>query len=335
MKKFRSFCLGLLLAAAFAATGAVDITPPGIIPKTCTNQFLSAVSANSSTCTSATLASAQFANQGTTATVLHGNASGNPSFSAVAIGSDVSGLGTGVATLLTGASSGTGGPAGTASPTFTGTANFGGIAATANSALTQSTNGATTWTASNTNGGTAAYAGFSATNDGSNGYLGLFALGTAWTTAGSFVQDAGVLDAGANLSGGLSVVARGGDIRFYSNSGTTLTATLTATKLNLASGVGLQLAGVDQKFPKTFTATYDPASLAANTTRTDTITVTGITTSGGAVTANPGSDFTTSCVIASVRASAADTVKVTLRNTVDAVTACDEPSSTWTFSQPQ
>ena len=32
-----------------------------------------------------------FANQGTTTTVLHGNASGNPSFSAVALGSDVSG----------------------------------------------------------------------------------------------------------------------------------------------------------------------------------------------------------------------------------------------------
>ncbi len=40
------------------------------------------------------------------------------------ISTGVSGLGTGVATLLGGASSGTGGPAGTASPTFTGTTNF-------------------------------------------------------------------------------------------------------------------------------------------------------------------------------------------------------------------
>lgn len=39
----------------------------------------------------AVLASADFSNQGTATTVLHGNASGNPSFSAVALGSDVSG----------------------------------------------------------------------------------------------------------------------------------------------------------------------------------------------------------------------------------------------------
>lgn len=46
------------------------------------------------------LASADFANQGTTSTVLHGNASGNPTFGQVAIGTEVSGLGTGVATFL-------------------------------------------------------------------------------------------------------------------------------------------------------------------------------------------------------------------------------------------
>ena len=45
------------------------------------------------------------------------NATGLP------ISTGVSGLGTGVATLLSGTSSGTGGPAGTASPTFTGTIN--------------------------------------------------------------------------------------------------------------------------------------------------------------------------------------------------------------------
>lgn len=38
-----------------------------------------------------TLSSSTFANQGTTATVLHGNASGNPSFGAVALATDVSG----------------------------------------------------------------------------------------------------------------------------------------------------------------------------------------------------------------------------------------------------
>lgn len=85
----------------------------------------------------------------------------------------------------------------------------------------------------------------------------------------------------------------------------------------------------------TATATYDPASLAAGSSRTDTVTVTGITTTGGAVTANAGIDNTTSCVVASVRASAANTVSITWRNATDTVTACDVPSSTWTFSQPQ
>ena len=54
----------------------------------CSNQFgtnitLSATAAPSISCTTATLASAQFANQGTTTTVLHGNGAGNPSFAAV------------------------------------------------------------------------------------------------------------------------------------------------------------------------------------------------------------------------------------------------------------
>lgn len=57
-------------------------------PTACTNQFVTGFTLNSdaaptSTCTTATLASAQFANQGTTATVLTGNGSGNPSFSSV------------------------------------------------------------------------------------------------------------------------------------------------------------------------------------------------------------------------------------------------------------
>lgn len=58
----------------------------------CTNQFLTALStAAAGTCTTPTLAGPQFANQGTTATVLHGNASGNPTFGAVALGTEVSG----------------------------------------------------------------------------------------------------------------------------------------------------------------------------------------------------------------------------------------------------
>lgn len=76
----------LLLGATgggFAAYGGV----------TCTNQFLSALSAaGSGTCTTDTLASAQHANQGTTTTVLHGNAAGNPSWAAVSLTADVTGI---------------------------------------------------------------------------------------------------------------------------------------------------------------------------------------------------------------------------------------------------
>ena len=58
----------------------------------CTNQVLTAISDSAAaTCTTLTLASAYFANQGTTTTVLHGNASGNPSFGAVSLATDVTG----------------------------------------------------------------------------------------------------------------------------------------------------------------------------------------------------------------------------------------------------
>lgn len=59
----------------------------------CTNQFFTGLSnAGASTCTTATLASAQYENQGTATTVLHGNAAGNPTWSAVSLTADVSGI---------------------------------------------------------------------------------------------------------------------------------------------------------------------------------------------------------------------------------------------------
>jgi hypothetical protein len=76
-------------APAFSAVVSADLN---MTTTSCTNQFVTAISAGGvGTCSSATLASAQFANQGTTTTVLHGNAAGNPSFGAVALGTDVSG----------------------------------------------------------------------------------------------------------------------------------------------------------------------------------------------------------------------------------------------------
>lgn len=76
-------------APTFAAVGSADLN---ITTTTCTNQFVTAISAGGvGTCSTATLASAQFANQGTTTTVLHGNGAGNPSFAAVSLSADVTG----------------------------------------------------------------------------------------------------------------------------------------------------------------------------------------------------------------------------------------------------
>lgn len=70
---------------AVSSWGKVSSSHLNITTTSCTNQFVTAISATGTgTCTSPTLAGAQFANQGTTTTVLHGNAAGNPSFASVA-----------------------------------------------------------------------------------------------------------------------------------------------------------------------------------------------------------------------------------------------------------
>lgn len=90
--------IGLILAAIGIAARADGINVPFSFPATvCTNQFIRSIAA----------------------------ATGVGTCASVAIGSDVSGLGTGVATLLGGSSSGTGGPAGTTSPSFTTSALIG------------------------------------------------------------------------------------------------------------------------------------------------------------------------------------------------------------------
>lgn len=79
-------------AASTPAFGAVVSADLNITTSTCTNQFLTAISATVvGTCTTDVLASAQHVNQGTTTTLLHGNGAGNPSFGAVNLAADVSG----------------------------------------------------------------------------------------------------------------------------------------------------------------------------------------------------------------------------------------------------
>jgi hypothetical protein len=96
-------------AAGAPTFGAVVSADMNITTTTCTNQFVTAISAGGvGTCTTDTLASAQHANQGTTTTVLHGNAAGNPSWAAVSLTADITGVlagvngGTGLSTAAIG-----------------------------------------------------------------------------------------------------------------------------------------------------------------------------------------------------------------------------------------
>lgn len=74
------------------AWGKITSAALNITTTSCTNQFVTAISAGGvGTCTTDTLASAQHANQGTTTTVLHGNAAGNPIWAQVSLSVDVTG----------------------------------------------------------------------------------------------------------------------------------------------------------------------------------------------------------------------------------------------------
>lgn len=99
---------------ASASTGAVTLSLPSAL-----------------TFTGKTITGGTFSSPTLTTPALGTPSSGTlTSCTGLPISTGVSGLGTGVATLLGGASSGTGGPAGTASPTFTGTASFAALSAT-------------------------------------------------------------------------------------------------------------------------------------------------------------------------------------------------------------
>jgi hypothetical protein len=76
-------------AAGQPSFGSVVSADLNITTTTCTNQFVTAISATGvGTCTTDVLASAQHANQGTTTTLLHGNAAGNPTFAGVSLTAD-------------------------------------------------------------------------------------------------------------------------------------------------------------------------------------------------------------------------------------------------------
>lgn len=99
---------GNVSGSSGSTTGnAATATALAADPSDCAaNTYATTIAASGNlTCGTVTLASADFANQGTTTTVLHGNAAGNPSFGAVTLTTDVTGTlpvgngGTGLATV--------------------------------------------------------------------------------------------------------------------------------------------------------------------------------------------------------------------------------------------
>lgn len=79
----------------------------------------------------------------------------------------------------------------------------------------------------------------------------------------------------------------------------------------------------------TYTATYDPASLAAVTARDDSVTVTGVLAGDIIVGWKPAAALTSGLSIQGVRVSADNTVIVRLNNA--SAGAIDGASGTWTF----
>lgn len=70
-------------------SGSISLTLPSIVSAATGTKITANAKGQVTAIANASLASADFVNQGTTTTVLHGNAAGNPSFGAVNLGTDV------------------------------------------------------------------------------------------------------------------------------------------------------------------------------------------------------------------------------------------------------
>lgn len=80
---------------------------------------------------------------------------------------------------------------------------------------------------------------------------------------------------------------------------------------------------------KTYTATYDPAALAATTARDDAITVTGVAATDVVIGYQAAPALTAGLSIQEARVSAANTITVRLNNA--SAGSIDGASGTWTF----
>lgn len=87
--------------------------------------------------------------------------------------------------------------------------------------------------------------------------------------------------------------------------------------------------GSEISYVKAYTVSVDPASIAAGVMAETTVTVTGVTTAD-TIVANPPTNLNADLEICAVYVSAADTVKIRLRNN-HATNAVDETAKNWKF----
>lgn len=188
------------LAEINGGTGASTLT--------CTNQFLTS-NGTLYSCVTATLASAQFANQGTTSQVLIGNAAGNPSWGVLPAAAN---------NVQTNAS-------------LTGTG-------TAGSPLGINLTNANTWTVIQTFTPSGAGTAVSATGGSSSGVAGVFTGGSpngqAITATGTGTGN------GGTVTGGSPAAGSNGGVGLVVNAGTT-----NSSSNGLAGGFGAQVSGTN------------------------------------------------------------------------------------------
>lgn len=128
--------------------------------------------------------------------------------------------------------------------------------------------GETSMVATNTDNGTASFAGIGTKNRvGSSAICRFLCMGTGWTTTGAFLQDSGLIQVGAAITNGLSILTSNaaGSIRFYTG-GQNLRATINSTGgLDLVNKITTynNIATVSNGIPSEV-ATIDSTGLTAN-----------------------------------------------------------------------
>jgi hypothetical protein len=264
----------------------------------------------------ATLASADFANQGTTVTVLHGNAAGNPSWGAINLATDVSGV---LPLTATGAMTGdVTKPSASAAATLAASGVTAGIygSATQVAQVTFDAKGRATLAANVAIPNTVALTGDVTATGTTAGSVAATLSNTA-VTAGVYgsatsvptftVDSKGRLTAAANVAIASSISVTGGDLTLSGTVGTAITnATLAATAVTAGSyGAAGSVA--------TFTVDgKGRLTAAANVAIPNTVALTGDITATGTTSGSVAATLAASGVTAGVYGDATHVAQVTV-----------------------